>query len=471
MHHRYLLAEKCFEHIDVFEQQSTIEGTWNYTTPNDEDTYEIPQTNPFQPLEHPSWRTSGESGPLLQVTTPMYDRLDTNIPHPIMQFSDKPFPKETPLFPSRQTVTAYLNEYASDIKHLLSLYTQVVDVRLKSSDRDIWLVQTKNLITGSNIIAEYDAVAVCSGHYTVPYVPRIKGLEKWAKSYPGNVGHSKLYRSPEPFRSKKVVVIGNSASGFDIASQISTVSTTPLIVSQRSESLLAVAEDDQAESLVKHGPLIDEFLDPETCHRGIRFVDGHIEQDVDEVLFCTGYLYSFPFLPSLHSKFITDGMRVHRVYQHLFFTEHPSLAFLGLPIRVLPFPLSEAQASVVSRVWSGRLDLPSEKEMLQWEETTITENGDGRAFQSFKFPKDLNYHNVLCDWASQAEGALGKSAHRWTEKDAWMRERIAAMKIAFSQHSEEKEHIKTAKDLGFDFDEWRLQNNDEIHNDSLFRPK
>ena len=390
----------------------------------------------------------------------MYDHLETNIPSPLMQFSDKPFPKDSQLFPTRKTVSQYLNEYATEVRHLIRFQTQVTNIDLQVvGDRDTWLVQSKDLVTGKEFAHQYHAVLICSGHYTVPYVPNIPGVEDWNNSYPGSISHSKLYRTPENFNGRKVVVVGNSASGTDIAKHISEVAEHPVIISQRSESFLAVPEGGSEGTQLKPMAPLVEFINPSTMNRAVRFADGHIEEDVDYIVFCTGYLYSFPFLKSLLPNLVTDGFRVHNVYQHMFYIDHPSLAFPGLPMRILPFPLSEAQAAVIARVWSCRLRLPSREEMLKWERETLQTNGVGKKFHTLNFPKEFDYHNSLCNWALHADSPhFGKRAHKWTEKEYWLRERFAAIKKAFADRGEARDQVKTLEELGFDFGDWQKGN-------------
>ena len=49
---------------------------------------------------------------------------------------------------------------------------------------------------------DFDAVLVANGHYTVPWIPEIPGLQEFATKYPGKVEHSKGYRGPEKYRGK-----------------------------------------------------------------------------------------------------------------------------------------------------------------------------------------------------------------------------------------------------------------------------
>lgn len=396
--------------------------------------------------------------------SPMYDRLETNIPKSMMQYSDKPFREESQLFPTRDEVEQYLEEYADDVRHLIRFQTQVVDVSFSDLDatQGKWAVKTKSLERQLESEAQYDAVVVASGHYNVPYVPDIRGIAQWNSEYPGIISHSKLYRRPDDFKNKKAIIVGNAASGVDIGAQIGTVCKLPLLVSQRSASYLSPG----AEAYKTEVPEIIEFLSPTSSSRAVRFADGRVEQDIDAIVFCTGYLYSFPFLGSLNLPIISDGTRVQHVYQHIFYNDHPTLAFVGLPQKIIPFIISEAQAAVISRFWSGRLELPCQEELYLWEDTIIAERGAGKGFHTLGFPLDADYLDELCDWALEAKAnpataennGKGKLPSRWGEKERWDRERFPAIKKAFAQRGELRHKVRSMEELGFDFELWKRDN-------------
>lgn len=48
----------------------------------------------------------------------------------------------------------------------------------------------------------FDAVVVASGHYSVPYIPAIKGLDAFEKARPGSVLHSKQFRGKNEYQGK-----------------------------------------------------------------------------------------------------------------------------------------------------------------------------------------------------------------------------------------------------------------------------
>lgn len=91
-------------------------------------------------------------------------------------------------------------------------------------------------------------------------------------------------------------------------------------------------------------------------------------EQIDVVIYATGYHYSFPFLqkgdgiPSL-----TEDGRVGPLYQHVFpcSSYAPSLSFVGLLWKVVPFPQFELQSRWIARCLSGRSELPSPLEMMK----------------------------------------------------------------------------------------------------------
>ena len=452
MAYRYLLAENCFQTIDIFEQQASFGGVWTFVK-DPVGKIDIPQTNPHQPLDEvvdqSLFNQNGIARDAQQAAfvSPMYENLETNVPQSLMKFSDSPSSENHQLFPRREIVTRYLEEYGEDVRYLVSFRTQVMSIhQIRPGAHQ---VRFKNLQDGTVCERSYDAVLVASGHYAVPSIPNIKGIKQWDQVNPGVISHTKYYRRPEPFTNKKVLVVGNAASGTDIASQVGEVSKHPLLISQRSQSILAFAAGYKEDV-----PEIAEFLPKSQGRRGVRFVDGRVEEDFDAILFATGYYYSFPFLSSLEPKIISTGERVQHLYKQMFYIDDPTIAFLGLPSKVVPFRTIEGQAAVIARVWAGRLELPSKFEMSKWEETIIAERGVGKAFHVLLFPKDFEYHDELVDWAAHATGQGGKLPMKWSVKDTWERERFPAVKRAFADKGRARHGIKTLQELGFDYDAW-----------------
>jgi len=440
---KFLLAEKAFDKIDIFEQQSEVGGIWNYT-PSISDSVPVPQTSPHVPLDKPIWPKNG----IVPIfSTPMYDQLNTNNIRDLMGFSDLSFPPNTLLFPARQDVQKYVVEYSQDIRHLISFSAQVQDVRLvPENDRDRWQVLSKSTITNDEASKIYDAVVVASGHYGVPFIPLVPGIEAFHAAYPEIITHSKIYRAPRSFAGKKVIVVGNSASGLDIGAQISNVCKNPLLNSIRSPARLKVGQDNREEV----SPIAEYLIE----ERAVKFEDGRIEKNIDAIVYCTGYLYSYPFLESMSPPVVTTGRRVIGLYQQLFDFRHPTLAFTALSQKIIPFPVAEGQAAAIAKVWAGKLKLPSRDEMELWEKRRVEERGDGTSFHVLVFPEDAEYLNGLHDWVKTAEGGFSKEPAFWGAKNMRIREGYVEVRKKFVEGGSV---ATTYEELGFDFDKVNAQ--------------
>jgi len=216
MRRRYLSAEKAFHKIDIFEQRASVGGIWRYHKELEAPLEDLatPQVSPHTGLAKPIWDRSGTKKALgkdveekAKFYSPVYDRLETNIPHILMGFSDLAWPQGSQLFPKHETVTEYLEAYAEDVKHLVKFETQVVSVEPvgNNNGEERWFVRTKKVSpdgTGKTTEGVYDAIIVASGHFSVPYVPDIKGMKEWSEKYPRVISHSMYYRKPEDYKDQ-----------------------------------------------------------------------------------------------------------------------------------------------------------------------------------------------------------------------------------------------------------------------------
>ncbi|KAF2712169.1 thiol-specific monooxygenase [Pleomassaria siparia CBS 279.74] len=460
---KYLDAEKAFAKIVVYDQRPEPGGVWNYTSsppnPNHLDVT-VPRTRPSDLPERCVSNKLEDGTTEAYFPSPIYDLLETNIPHILMNFSDRPFPKDCPLFPEFRIVKRYLDEYAIEIRHLLKLATQVQSISLvKEKGVARWKVVTENVQSKEREEEEvYDAVVCATGHYSDPYIPNIKGVSDFHERYPSVISHSKYYRRPEPYADKKVLIVGNSASGLDISKQISTVTPHVLISEKEKPNVLH-----NVSSNIAYHSEISEFLPRD---KGVRFTNGHVETDIDCIVFCTGYQYSFPFLQGLDPHVTTTGERTQGTYEHVFYYPEPTLAFLTLPQRIVPFPVAEAQSVWVARIFSGRLTLPEKDSMRAWEEATITEKGSGKSFHNLAYPRDAEYINRLFEHSMSAvtdrrlgleNDGRGKIPPYWGEEKRWTRERFPMIKKAAQALGERRFEIRSLPDLGFDFEAWKRE--------------
>ena len=117
------------------------------------------------------------------------------------------------------------------------------------------------------------------------------------------------------------------------------------------------------------------------------FADGSREE-VDSIVFATGYRVNFPFLPEPLGR--GEGQQFP-LYRRILSPHAENLAFIGIfdagPGR---FEIVERQAQWLSKAISGRLELPSRTEM--W--ASIDAGNEPRSHRRFG---GGGAHTTLCD--------------------------------------------------------------------------
>ncbi|KND93933.1 Thiol-specific monooxygenase [Tolypocladium ophioglossoides CBS 100239] len=434
---KYLRAQGIFDSVVIFEQQDEVGGVWNYSkiAPGQ---YPVPQMNPFYPPEFPV-QSPSHAAPTFPSA--MYDRLHANIPGSLMQFSDQHFRKDSWVFPSREDIQEYLLKYAEDVRSLIKFCFQVKKISLEPKDgRDKWRLEAHSTLNNQAIDETFDAVVVANGHYSVPFIPGVKNITPFHEAHPSVITHSKHYRTADAFQDKKTIIVGNGPSGMDIALQINKVSKGKAVLSVRSPTPPSKLAHTGCEEVQE----IEEFLMEQ---RGVRFKDGRVETDIGAIVYCTGFLFSYPFfLPDLQHKLITIGRGVHGLYKHLFNIQHPTLVFPALNMKSVPWPLSEAQAAIFSAVWSNNLQLPPVEEMERWSKEL--EEHEGEALHVFPQLGDGYYINELYDWTMKSKH-VGKEPPRWDDELFWQRSVFVEAKLRFEQRGCK---ATTLDELGLHYD-------------------
>ncbi|NXL21495.1 FMO5 monooxygenase, partial [Setophaga kirtlandii] len=279
-----------------------------------------------------------------------------------------------------------------------------------------WEVLTES--EGKQEASVFDAVLVCSGHHTNAHLPlsSFPGLEKFEGCYL----HSRDYKNPQPFFGKRVVVVGIGNSGIDIAVELSHTAKQVFLSTRRGSWVLHRVADNGypfdfnyssrflhlLQNLVprsiqnfliewklnarfdhtlyglkpKHGvldthPTVNDDLPNRIISGRVRmkpniqeftetsaiFEDG-TREDVDAVVFATGYSFSFPFLEGC-VKVVENQIPL---YKFMFppDLEKPTMAFIGL---IQPWgaimPMSELQSRWATRVFKGLNELPLQHDM------------------------------------------------------------------------------------------------------------
>ncbi|KAH7208221.1 hypothetical protein BKA60DRAFT_684373 [Fusarium oxysporum] len=369
-------AEQYFKKITVFERRGTPGGTWLYdaapSTPPPIQPGALPPKVDL-PLEIPDKlpQTVPNNEQERFQSTPIYDSLTTTVPEIAMSFSDKRFPYGP--FVSHETPREYLQNYylLHGMEDLLVLNTTVEDLSKISTEsgRDRWRLILRKHNMDQDVDEwwqeVFDAVIIANGQFSVPYVPGVKGLSQYIAKYPRRVMHSKYYRQPHPFNDKKILIVGNALSGRDIANELLKVARLPVYVSRRHKSIW---EGPEPKPGIEWRPVIRGYM----AERGhIMFEDDSSLEDVDQVIYCTGYKPSFPFWNIQANGghlYNYDKEKLNGSFLHTFFRDHPTLGIIGFG-QTLAFRSYEYQAIGLARVFSGRnaLPLPTALEQEDWE--------------------------------------------------------------------------------------------------------
>ncbi|KXJ94545.1 hypothetical protein Micbo1qcDRAFT_232013 [Microdochium bolleyi] len=289
---------------------------------------------------------------------------------------------------------------------------------VKKKMEDVWWVEW------------FDGLVVASGHFSVPYIPHVEGLEDLVRDRPGSVLHSKQFRGRDAFKDKRVVVVGASVSAADIAFDLVGAAKSPVhaVMADRNANPFFGDGAFHHPGIARHPTILRIEVEPPTTtttdagsrhRRVVHFIDGSSASDVDHIIFGTGYTWSLPFLPSIPTR----NNRVPDLYQHVVYTRDPSLLFVGGVGAGLTFKIFEWQAVLAARVLAGRAKLPAREEQERWEAERIAARGDGKGFLTIA-PDFEEYFETLRAMAGPGEGESGetdlRSSSPSTSSSSWI---------------------------------------------------
>lgn len=363
---------------DCFEMSDEIGGNWYYKNPN------------------------GMSS--------CYESLHIDTSKWRLAFEDFPVPADWPDFPHHAQLFQYFKDYVDHfgLRPTITFNTRVETAR--RTDDGLWAVTL-----GSGETRLYDVLFVCNGHHWDPRTPDYPG------EFDGVAFHAHHYRDPfDPvdMRGKNVVVVGMGNSAMDIASELAQrpiaknlwvsarrgvwvfpkylngkpadKSAMPawmprklgLALSRKVlKKTIGKMEDyglpkPDHEPLEAHPSVSGEFLTRAGCGdikfkpaikalegKNVRFADDSVEQ-VDAIVFATGYKISFPFfkdpalLPGADHRF--------PLFKRMMKADVPNLFFMGL---AQPLPtlvnFAEQQAKLAAGYLAGTYAPPSADEMVR----------------------------------------------------------------------------------------------------------
>jgi cation diffusion facilitator CzcD-associated flavoprotein CzcO len=138
-----------------------------------------------------------------------YDRLKLNTGRDYSHLPERPYPKGTPIYPTRADIVEHLHRHAHEDGIELWLGTEVHRIDKRSGG---WRLQTSR--------GDVDArqVVVATGYEHTPVIPDWPGKD----GFIGELLHSAHYRNPTSYLGKRVLVVGGGSSGFEIVTDVAT---------------------------------------------------------------------------------------------------------------------------------------------------------------------------------------------------------------------------------------------------------
>eukprot|EP00924_Labyrinthula_sp_SR-Ha-C_P000126 snap_masked-scaffold_39-processed-gene-1.49-mRNA-1 protein AED:1.00 eAED:1.00 QI:0/0/0/0/1/1/2/0/454 len=295
----------------------------------------------------------------------LYDSLRTNLPKEIMNFFDFPFSKSTNVsqsFIAAEKIETYLQDYSKkfDLNQFLHLNHIIKNV-VPSSDYSTYKVEIKDLSLDRIYTEVFDVVIACNGHFNKPFFPFKEIPAKsdlhvlHSKDFKENDSYLYPPRTLEPnkkqerysFKDKVVTIVGFKSSGFDICLNLKNFASRINLISKDYDTDKPVyfepSEKNKAKIYVYNE--FKSLIGGRECEV-TDFSDGKLILQSDVIIFCTGYLYDFPFFSVTASKSFglsEDKKVVRDLYLHMK-PKIQNMFFMGLNFAVIPFPLACLQA-------------------------------------------------------------------------------------------------------------------------------
>ena len=306
------------------------------------------------------------------------------------ELRDFPLPADWPPYLRHEQALEYLRRYAERFGLRPHIRFNVEITRCERQADGRWRVETPD---GGET---FDALVVASGHHREPLLPNFAG------SFDGELLHSQAYKVPEPFRDRRVLVVGAGNSGCDIAVELAGVAARVFHSTRRGywyvpKFVFGVPADEFGDRIRRLGvparlfqlmarssagmvlgkpqsfglpkpdhamfethPIVNSQLYYAIGHgrvvpkpdverldgSGVVFVDGSREE-VDAIVCATGFRLTFPFLDDRWLN-LRDGRPIF--YKNVFHPQLDNLFLVGFiqPNSGLWF-LAELQAELVAR--------------------------------------------------------------------------------------------------------------------------
>ncbi|MES2713510.1 MAG: FAD-dependent oxidoreductase [Pseudomonadota bacterium] len=337
--------------------------------------------------------------------------MRTNTSRILTAFSELDHAAQTAVYPNQREMLDYLRRYADQegIAGQIRVSTAVERIE-HATEGSGWIVRSRH--GGVPRVEQFARVVVASGRHTAPAIPVIEGVRGFSGS--GGAAHTQAYKGAAAYRDRAVLVAGCSISALEIASEIALGGARRVTVASRRQryvlqKMLAGVPADHV-AFTRFAALAGAVLPPAALSAGLRhlvvsssgspeqfgapmpdadifaagltqsqhflplvaegrihtrpwierisgsdviFADGTSEQ-VDALLFGTGYRLSLPFLSEAIAACLNLDDQHIDLHDHTFHPDLPGLAFIGMFDQVGPyFPVLELQARWLAYAWAG----------------------------------------------------------------------------------------------------------------------
>lgn len=354
-----------------------------------------------------NWRYENDNG-----TSSAYRSLHINSARKLMSYKAYPMPEDYPDYPSHWQVAKYFDDYAErfGLEERITFNTEVVAAEPREGGWEVTVEDAE----GKRRTETYRAVLVANGHHWKPRWP--EPPFPGADAYEGEQMHVHHYREPDVLEGKRVLVLGIGNSAVDVAVESSRIAEKTFLAMRRGayvlpkflggkpidesappistylpmsvrrifmNRLLKMTVGEMTDyglpkpdhKLLEAHPTVSSELLPRIGHgdiavkpnierfaggRIVRFDDGS-EEEIDLVVYCTGYKIEFPFLSE--RVFAARDNRMP-LYKRAISVENPGLYFIGFIQPLGPImPLAEAQCEWIADLLTDASTLPPAEEM------------------------------------------------------------------------------------------------------------